>query len=148
MITQKRKLEAIFEIMDAYFGDEPEKEGDAEIQRGIGIMLNKREEYKRQGIVAETILKSIGILAEYITDPTMEPPHIGYLYRVIMANNGSICPRCIRPMSTKVENYGISRRDNKTRICHKCCTEEALIDGKLNQPTEDERSFIAYLQTV
>ena len=56
-----------------------------------------------------------------------------------MVNNNrkeQICPRCHKMYN---EHPALSRRDNKTDICSKCGTMEALVDflKYTNIPTED-----------
>ena len=49
------------------------------------------------------------------------------------------CPRC----KFEVTDYpAISRRDNKTKICSNCGTEEAMFDFKIHNLIEDERKWL------
>jgi len=51
-----------------------------------------------------------------------------------MSLNRLMCPRCQELMSSNRTRYAISRRDNKTKICSRCGTREALEDSGLVEP--------------
>ena len=53
------------------------------------------------------------------------------------------CPRCGESMDSR---SSLSRRDNKTEICIDCGTEEALIDVKMLESTENEIEFLKIIK--
>lgn len=50
------------------------------------------------------------------------------------------CPRCNRtPIMRTPADFAISRRDNKTRICSDCGSEEALVDSGFLRDHDSEK---------
>lgn len=52
---------------------------------------------------------------------------------------GFICPRCGKLFEGKT---ALCRRDNKTRICDSCGTDEAMFDFQMSQWKDDEEKKI------
>ena len=50
------------------------------------------------------------------------------------------CPRCKKAVTC---HPGTSRRDNKTKICSECCTEEAIFDFHVAMAKEKKKIFPA-----
>ena len=66
-----------------------------------------------------------------------------------MSLNRTICPRCKDNLlkSNPAQN-SVSRRDNKTRICSSCGTQEAFEDSRLIKPWLDTPTNMPYWDTT
>ena len=54
------------------------------------------------------------------------------------------CPRCHdMTMNDDEIMNSLSRRDNKTYICHECGDDEGFIDAGVMQPDDLEHDFVA-----
>ena len=54
------------------------------------------------------------------------------------------CPRCHKmTMADEEPLNSLSKRDNKTYICHSCGIEEDCIDHGMNPPNKNECDFVA-----